>query len=36
MLCPNCHSQTHNFCRRRKLLPDNESAAVENSVVEEG
>ncbi|WP_442911560.1 HNH endonuclease [Lachnospira sp.] len=20
MLCPNCHSQTHNFCKRKSLI----------------
>ena len=36
MLCPNCHSQTHNFCRRKELLSDDESAQMETSEVEAG
>ena len=35
MLCPNCHSQTHNFCKRKSLI-NKKSAQMETSEVEPG
>ena len=34
ILCPNCHSQTDNFCKRKELLAEEKSAHLETDEVE--